>query len=502
MTKKTVFLLYLIVVIGLFLRLYKFNQTLNLDTDQGAAFLLAERIVNHGHLLLVGPLTSIWQANLLPPNYYYLIALLYFFLRNEVLISLSFTFAGVMSIVVIFFLSKMLLRTKTALLAAFLYSVSETMIYYSRNIWEPYLVPLFVMMAYLSLLFFGNKRKIIYLVLSIILFFSSFFYISPVLILPVYFLYLLKIYRQTFAENKIWPVKIISLFLFVGLLYYLPNIFHESLKNFPTLNYLWEVMTGRTDYVKFDVSQFLTSINKHWYLFLTSVFIYLNKSIYIAVSASLFFMTLLVYVKDKKSRPKLNFIALNLMGIIFTGIYSQKAEVYRLSALYPFFFILFAFLIRSFLVKTKGWLIVPLFIYFIVANLLSLSEISTLNGMNKFEIPFKTAKLILEQAENASFTIFTKTPDEKSNHHSTTYWYALEKISAQKFTDLNESGNWINQDLVRGKNWIFLICKNFPNTLELEINCWREFIEKERLSSPRTSFKIDNLVIFKIPDQI
>src|SRR3989338_3328215 len=153
-------LLLLIIVLAASLRLYRFEETISLEKDQAAAYLLADRIINDGHLLLVGPLTSIWQINLLSPTYYYLIAGLYYLFGNELTVSAVFAAGGILTVYLIYLLAEELWGKRPALLTAFFYSLSLTMTQYSRNIWEVHLVPLFVILAlYLVQSLSGNQGR-------------------------------------------------------------------------------------------------------------------------------------------------------------------------------------------------------------------------------------------------------------------------------------------------------------------------------------------------------
>src|SRR3989344_8690772 len=101
MNKTVIYLLILILLLGVFLRFYNFSGTLVLSADQAVAYLLADRIINNNHILLLGPLTSLWKVNLLSPTYYYIITIFYFIFRSELLVSLSFAVIGSLSIILI-----------------------------------------------------------------------------------------------------------------------------------------------------------------------------------------------------------------------------------------------------------------------------------------------------------------------------------------------------------------------------------------------------------------
>src|SRR3989338_8141191 len=122
--KKRLLILMLIIALGSFLRLFKFMETFNFGADAAYAYILAKRIIEDKYILLLGPITSLHGVNILAPTYYYIITLLYFIFRgNEVLVTLIFTLAGIMSLYLIYLVGKELFNAKTGLLAALLMAV-------------------------------------------------------------------------------------------------------------------------------------------------------------------------------------------------------------------------------------------------------------------------------------------------------------------------------------------------------------------------------------------
>ena len=182
--KKRIVLLFGIFVIGLLLRFYNFSNTLNYGTDQAAAMIIADRIINQNHTLLVGPLTTAWEYNLLPPTYYYIIAALLMITGSEMGITVAFTLASAASIVLIYYFTKQIFGTKAGLIAALLWAISTEMIWYGRNFWEPYLVPFFIVLSIITAFHAEQTRKFSWLFLSQLAFAASFLYVSPVILLP------------------------------------------------------------------------------------------------------------------------------------------------------------------------------------------------------------------------------------------------------------------------------------------------------------------------------
>src|SRR3989344_654703 len=202
MKTKSLILLFLIIQLAMFLRLYKISDTINLSTDQTAAYLIVDRMINDKKILLVGPLTSIWQANLLPPTYYYIIAGLYSVSTNELFIPFVFSLLNTLTTILIFLTGTLVFRTRAGLISAFLFAVSEVMVWYGRDFWEHYLVPFFVALSILFIFVADKKRNPYFLHSSLIVFFLTFLYVSSVLMLPVYFYIFMITAGKIYSSKK------------------------------------------------------------------------------------------------------------------------------------------------------------------------------------------------------------------------------------------------------------------------------------------------------------
>src|SRR3989344_2262783 len=186
MSLKSSLLLIVTFFVAILLRFYKFVETLNLGTDQAAAYILADRIIHSSYFLLNGPLTSLWQLNLLPPHYYYIVAVIYKFSPSYLSLPLTFSFFNLASVFLIFLTGKIMFNVRAGLITSLLYAVAEVIVWYGRDFWEPHLVPFFIIVSLLFLALADKKKNIFYLHLSIFFFFFSFLYISSVLLFPVY----------------------------------------------------------------------------------------------------------------------------------------------------------------------------------------------------------------------------------------------------------------------------------------------------------------------------
>lgn len=493
---KNQFIFLLIFISGLFLRVYKFPLTVNLGTDQGAAYLIADRIINENQLLLVGPLTTVWQINLLPPTYYYLFTLFFFFLRNEIAVSFAFAIFGIFSIYLIYLAGKELFNRKTGLIASLLYATSFTMVNYGRDAWEPHLVPFFIILS-LYLGISGQKlgnRKLIWL--SVLSFTISLMYVSSFLLIVPFFFFWIYCFGKNFSKIRSLFEAGFAFLLFL-LLNYLPVIIYESSRSFPSLGFLWQTLKGNNEYISYGRTSFINSVYDHLSLF--------NEALWPSFpQESLLFVAIILIVSIYFIRKGVNIFfslitASIIWAIILTGIYQNKPEIYRFSAIFPLFFLLLAFLTSKIRRGLLWLLFIFLFTVYFYSNFSAISKIITLRENANINKLYKIAEIILKSTGTKSFTLYTITPEEKDNHYSTSYWWALEKLTGERLAILNEAGNWIEQDLDKEKEFIYLICRDFAVNEDKKSACLEKLIEKYRLERTiEDEFGYQETKIYKI----
>lgn len=501
---KRSFIFLLILIISILLRTFYFSQTLNMGTDQSMAYILANHIIKYQHLLLVGPLTTFWEVNLLPPTYYYIVTLLFLIFKNEVLVSLSFMFAGILAVFFFHLLAKSYFNEKTALISTLLFSYSFQMIEYSRDLWEPHLVPLFVILSFYLLDKCEKKGKLVFYYLSLLCFMFSLMYVSSFIILIPYMIFSWKLLTNYF-KNKIssFLFTIISIFALL-LITYLPVLIFEASRDFPSINILKQAFQGNTVYLSAKINFFLNVIH-NLKVFLSSALNspsdFVLNLVLLLLSAVL--LKKLLYTPDKNLRFR-NLMLIIFLPFILTGFYQQKIEIYRFASIFPFIYLLFGYLINNFISKlnrnfSKIFLVILpvslIFSYFYYASLSLNKLISRRNGILNSSAE-QTVSAILKHA-NGPFIMYTVTPFETHNHHGTSYYYALEKILNKNMVVFNERGNWINQDFKPYGKAVFLICKGFHSYSDSESNCLKNFISENNLKES-TRFLVNKDYVFKL----
>ncbi|OGG10796.1 hypothetical protein A3J20_02455 [Candidatus Gottesmanbacteria bacterium RIFCSPLOWO2_02_FULL_42_29] len=484
MSRKSLWLLTLLILTGTFLRLFKFDHTLLLESDQAMAFLLANRIINFGHILLVGPNTSFYGVNILPPTYYYIVTLIYFFWRSELGVSLAFTFIGIMSIPLIFLLAKeMALSAKTALIAAFFYTFSFTLIKYSRNIWEPHFVPFFVIIA----LYFAhkalNRKNFPLLLLSIFLFFISLMYVSSFLILPAFFFLTYSVLIKIDSDST--PPFLINFYIYILFfaLFYFPNISFELTNNFPSLNPM-------RDFPVSESGNYLRNINTQFSVFLHS-FLPINTG---PVFATIIIFLLFITIPYLRKNLHLKWISYTLISaILLIGIYQRDAYPHRWSAIYPLFILLVSYFFSQF----PKFVIFPFMFIFIYSNFNYYRFYISTNKSDEIKSSVEIAEFILKDSGGKSFSIFTDTPYNHTNYNTVYYVFLMEKLAGKPLYLLHPSGNWIDAGLNTNNRNIYLICEDYSINY-FETLCQNKFIMEYNFGQPQeTAFYIKKKTIYK-----
>src|SRR3989304_2441119 len=141
------FLLFIILGVAAFLRLYKIGDYMTFLGDEGRDAIIVRRLLVDGDLILIGPGTSIGNMYL-GPLYYYLIApslLLANFspIGPAVFVALL----GIATVFGVYYVGREWFGRSAGLISAFLYSLSSVVIIYSRSSWNPNFMPFFVSIA-------------------------------------------------------------------------------------------------------------------------------------------------------------------------------------------------------------------------------------------------------------------------------------------------------------------------------------------------------------------
>ena len=158
-------LLVFILVVAIFLRLYKIEDYMTFLGDEGRDVIIVREIL-HGNLTLLGPRTSAADFYTGPIYYYMMAPFLLLANYNPVGPAIMIALLGIATVFLIFKFGKVWFGEKAALVAASLYAVSPIVIAYSRSSWNPNPMPFFSLVI-LYLLYVGVKKPSVKLFLLI-----------------------------------------------------------------------------------------------------------------------------------------------------------------------------------------------------------------------------------------------------------------------------------------------------------------------------------------------
>lgn len=129
-----------IILAAAFLRLYRISDYMTFLGDEGRDVLIAKGILE-GHFTLLGPRASAGDFFTGPLYYYLMSPFLWFFHLDPVGPAIMIAIIGILTVFLIYKVTKEFFGTKAALVASTLYAVSPLVIAYSRSSWNPNPMP-------------------------------------------------------------------------------------------------------------------------------------------------------------------------------------------------------------------------------------------------------------------------------------------------------------------------------------------------------------------------
>lgn len=153
--------LFLIIVLAIFLRFYRINELHFFTYDQARDDLIAKRILVDHKLTLLGPQSSM-RGVYLPPFYYYtLVPILWLTGLNPVGVDIYTATIGILTVILIWYLSREFFGKVPALMVGALYATSPLIVELSRRAWNPNTQPFFILLFlfFLYRLFITKKEK-------------------------------------------------------------------------------------------------------------------------------------------------------------------------------------------------------------------------------------------------------------------------------------------------------------------------------------------------------
>ena len=196
------FSLIAVLTVASILRFYKISQYMTFLGDEGRDAIIVRKLLVDFDLILVGPGTSIGNMYLGPLYYYMMAPALFLANFSPVGPAVEMAILGVITVLIVWLITKEWFGIKGAFIASFLYSISSTVIIYSRSSWNPNIMPFFSILSIYSIWSVWKKFDFKWIFwLGIFLAFSLQSHYLGLLLFPTVGIFYL------FTIIKLWPKK-------------------------------------------------------------------------------------------------------------------------------------------------------------------------------------------------------------------------------------------------------------------------------------------------------
>lgn len=425
--------LLLIFSLAIFLRFYRLPEYMTFLGDEGRdALVIKDLLVNH-HYPFIGPPTSIGNIYL-GPLYYYMMAIpMSIFWLDPIAAVYMVAIIGVLTIGLVYYLTKEWFGWVSASLAAFLYTISPVNVIYSRTSWNPNPAPFFALLAILGFYKAHQSGNFLWLILTgaavaatVQMHYLALILIPTFFILWVYEFMLIR--RGKFARGKFWLGTLGAVIAFWLLMS--PLIVFDLRHDYLNYKAISVFFTNRETTVNVNPLNSLERIYPiyHYNLidrYISGSGIFLNLLVSVLVLIPLVFAGWLKYKGQVLRWPYLALSSWLLVGVLGLALYKQNIYDHYLGFLNPVPFILLGSLVSLFsLVKqfeNRRILVVGLILVVVGLVFVNISRSPFKNPpQNQLTKTQNVANYIIEKSNNKPFNFALIA---KSNYDSAYQFY-------------------------------------------------------------------------------
>jgi len=418
--KIELILLFLILVLASFLRLYRIKDYMVFLGDEGRDALIVKRIIVDHKFTLLGPTASIAPFHLGPFYYYLMLPFLWVFNLDPLGPAVMVALFGVATVFLVYWVGRDFFNEKVGFLAAGLYAISPLTIVHSRSSWNPNVLPFFSLLLIYTLKRAAEKKHwFYYLAVGILFGITLQFHYLALFLTPTILSFLLIF--APLKKNFRFYVFALGGFL-IG---WSPFLLFELRHQFVNLkNLYWFLSSGEK--TGWDVHNFFTIVQK----VIVDLFTFLlaggNAFWGKVLSLLLIPLVYLCWRERKNKKIFRNCLLLGiwfLWGVILFGFFKGAIYAYYFTFMFTLPVLIFSLVIFEWQ-KKKGWL-VNLIKGFLVIILLILNIVNSplkKQSNRQLEQTKNIAKFILEKTEGKPFNL-ALIPDRNTDF---AYRYFLE----------------------------------------------------------------------------
>lgn len=366
-------ILLLVLVVAAVLRLYKIDQYMTFLGDEGRDVIIVRRLLAEAHPPLIGPGTSVGQMYLGPIYYYMMAPALFLANFSPVGPAVQIAILGIVTIVFIWFVAREWFGKTAAIVSAALYTISPTVITFSRSSWNPNIMPFFALLCIYAVWRVWKKQQYNWLVVLGIsfAFVMQSHYLGALLFPTIFIFWLLsKVPKKiTLTSGGVFALLMSPLLIF--------DIRH-NFQNFKAFEALFKIREGVAN---FSLYQGFTQVAPRFDLLNTTLLGAKNNIVGVSLSVIIVFTLLYFYFIRPRRKDKLRLspaypLLVCWIGFGIFGFAFYKLPIYDhyFGFLFPAPFLLVGGLVQD--IQNKGNIVARYFVYALIGFLVYLSLVN------------------------------------------------------------------------------------------------------------------------------
>ncbi len=365
------FPIFVILLLGFFLRFYRVRDYIVFLGDEGRDALVVYNIL-HGDLTLLGPTSSV-GGFFLGPIYYYLMTPFMFLSRYDPIgPAIMVVLFGVATIFLVYKMGREFFNPLAGIIAAFLYAISPVVVTYSRSSWNPNVFPFFTISTLYVLYKAVVENKISLFILTGFLMGLNLqiHYLATFVGAIVFFYTLVAEFELKISYIKTLAKRYLSLLLGF-LIGFSPFLLFEIRHQFTNSKNILEFIfnspeTGASGQILVNVQHVFVRLFgglvlsypdfPKFHKFDPNILqIWLVVSAFLGLVSVIFFLILFVKARSEKSELKkfLLIFIWALLGIGLFGLYKKSIYDYYLGFIFPVPFLLVGLLLSEVIIILK-----------------------------------------------------------------------------------------------------------------------------------------------------
>lgn len=376
-------LIVAIILLALFLRLFRIASYMTFLGDEGRDALVWLRMVRNFKLTLIGPQTSIGNMYL-GPLYYYLMLPFYLILGTTGPSIGTALFAGVTTYLLWLFGQKWF-SSKVGLMASFFYAISPVAIVLSRSSWNPNVMPFFSLVIIWGVWQFWQNNKFYWLAIEgVLLSFAIQSHYLGILLAPVVGLFfvikLIFLIKQKSKKTKSFLTQLVWCVLLFVLLTILPLVWFDLRHGFINYQSFYKFFSERQTTVNFKPYKAIPQIWPLWQNLVTRLLAGKNEALgfWLALGLGICFLLNTIrnlFFSSNKKNKAITLLILSWLGfgLIGMGLYKQHIYDHYFGFLFPLIFLLFALVIDK-IWSFRNWTKPISLAVFVLAVVLAVSQ--------------------------------------------------------------------------------------------------------------------------------